>query len=59
MVMDIVIIYIKTYGTTSVLWPLFMVPITKIFGNQLATWKLTACMLAFIKSIVLFAFLSP
>jgi hypothetical protein len=50
-------LYEKSYGTTSILWSLFMVPITKIFGNQIEIWKLTTCFLAILKSVIVFLFL--
>ena len=48
----------KSYGTTSVLWPLLMVPITKIFGNEIEIWKLTSCFFGVLKSLIVFLFLS-
>lgn len=46
----------KSFGTTSILWPLIMFPVTKIFGNQVETWKLFASLLVVIKAFILFIF---
>lgn len=48
----------KSFGTTSILWPLFMLPITEIFGNKIEIWKLTACFFGVLKAIILFLFFS-
>ncbi len=44
----------QSHGVTSSLWPLFMTPVSFVFGNTVKTWKFASTLMAGMAAALLY-----